>query len=52
MKRILLVEDEQDMMYAVKMQLEAHGLEVIEAKDGQEALEKPDGKSRISLFWT
>ncbi|MFA5089036.1 MAG: response regulator [Candidatus Omnitrophota bacterium] len=39
-KRILLVEDEKDMVYAVKMQLEINGFEVLTAGDGQEALEK------------
>lgn len=39
-KRILLVDDEKDMVYAVKMQLEAEGYEVIVAYDGQEGLDK------------
>ena len=39
-KRILLVEDEKDMIYAVTMQLEANGYEVIVACDGQVALQK------------
>ena len=39
-KKILLVEDEKDMRYAVTIQLEANGYEVITAKDGQEALDK------------
>jgi len=37
-KRILVVDDEKDMLYAVKMQLEAHHYEVLTAKDGQEGL--------------
>ena len=46
-KKILLVDDEQDMVYAVSLRLEAAGFEVIAAYDGQEALnkarsEKPD----------
>ena len=46
-KKILLVEDEKDMVYAVSLRLEAAGYEVITAVDGQEALnkarhEKPD----------
>ncbi len=46
-KRILLAEDEKDMVYAVTLQLEAGGYEVISAPDGQEALararkDKPD----------
>ena len=46
-KRILLAEDEKDMVYAVTLQLEASGYEVLSASDGQEALakarkEKPD----------
>jgi len=39
-KKILLVDDEQDMVYAVKMQLEAEGFSVLTAKDGQEGLDK------------
>lgn len=39
-KKILLVEDEKDMRYAVTIQLEASSYEVITAKDGQEALDK------------
>ena len=39
-KRILLVDDEQDMVYAVKMQLETANFDVITAVDGQQALDK------------
>ena len=39
-KRILLVEDEKDMSYAVALQLEAKGYEVITACDGREGLDK------------
>ena len=39
-KRILLVDDEKDMVFAVKMQLEALGFEVLTAADGHEALDK------------
>lgn len=39
-KKILLVEDEKDMVYAVKLQLEANNFEVLTAYDGQEALDK------------
>lgn len=39
-KRILLVEDEKDMVYAVTLQLEANNYEVLTAHDGQEGLEK------------
>ncbi len=46
-KRILLVDDEKDLTYAVSLQLEANNFEVLLASDGQEALEiarrkKPD----------
>ena len=46
-KKILVVEDEQDMVYAIKLILEGSGYEVITAGDGQEGLnkakrEKPD----------
>jgi DNA-binding response OmpR family regulator len=39
-KRILLVDDEQDISEVVKMRLEANDYEVIVAYDGQEALDK------------
>jgi len=39
-KRILVVEDEQDMVFALKLQLQANGYEVSTAFDGQEALDK------------
>ena len=39
-KKILLVDDEKDLVYAVKLQLEADGYEVLIAYDGQEALDK------------
>lgn len=39
-KRILLVEDEKDMAYAVMLQLESEGYEVIAASDGKDGLDK------------
>jgi len=39
-KKILLIEDEKDMAYAVTLQLEAKGYEVIVAFDGKEGLDK------------
>ncbi|MFH1902157.1 MAG: response regulator [Candidatus Omnitrophota bacterium] len=39
-KRILLVDDEIELVEMVKMRLEAGGYEVITAYDGQEALDK------------
>ena len=46
-KRILLIEDEVDMVYALTLQLEAINCEVLSAADGQMGLdiarkEKPD----------
>jgi len=46
-KRILLIEDEVDMVYAVTLQLEAVNYEVLSVTDGQAGLdmarkEKPD----------
>lgn len=38
-KTILIVDDEQDMLYAVKLLIVANNYEVLTAKDGQEALE-------------
>lgn len=46
-KKLLVVDDEKDMVFAVKLQLEANGYDVLTAHDGQAALEiarreKPD----------
>ncbi len=46
-KKILLVEDEKDMVYAITLQLETNGYEVITAYDGHAGFkkaksEKPD----------
>jgi DNA-binding response OmpR family regulator len=39
-KKILLIEDEEDMAYAITLQLESKGFEVIVAHDGRAGLEK------------
>lgn len=39
-KKILLVDDERDLVEAVKFRLEANDYDVIAAYDGQEALDK------------
>jgi len=39
-KRILVVDDEAQLLEMVKMRLEANGYEVITADDGQEGFEK------------
>ena len=39
-KKILVVEDESQMVEVLKMRLEAHGYEVITADNGQDGLEK------------
>jgi DNA-binding response OmpR family regulator len=39
-KRLLIVEDEKDMMEMLTFRLEAAGFEVIQAYDGQEGLDK------------
>lgn len=39
-KRILLVDDEKDLVDMIKLRLEANDYEVIMAHDGQEALDK------------
>jgi two-component system cell cycle response regulator DivK len=39
-KRVLLAEDEADLRKMMKILLELHGYEVIEAADGYEAVEK------------
>ena len=38
--KILLVEDEQDMLRAIQMRLEANDFEVVAAVDGREGLDK------------
>jgi len=39
-KRILIVDDEKDLVSMIKMRLEASGYEALEAYDGQTALDK------------
>lgn len=39
-KKILLVDDEKDLVEMVTLRLKAYGYEVISAYDGQEALDK------------
>lgn len=39
-KAILVVDDEEDVIYIVKTVLSRHGYKIIEAKNGREALEK------------
>jgi two-component system, OmpR family, alkaline phosphatase synthesis response regulator PhoP len=39
-KRILIVDDEKDLVYGVSLQLETSGFEVLVAYDGQEGLDK------------
>lgn len=39
-KRILLIDDEKDLVYAVTLQLEADNFEVLQAFDGHEGLDK------------
>ncbi len=40
MKKILIVEDDENSLYLAKFILEKEGYEVIEARDGLEALDK------------
>ncbi len=39
-KKILIVDDEKDLVYGVSLQLETSGFEVLAAYDGQEGLDK------------
>ena len=41
-KKVLIIDDEQDMVKVVKTRLEASGYETASAKDGLEGLEKAD----------
>ncbi|MBN1870624.1 MAG: response regulator [Candidatus Omnitrophica bacterium] len=45
MPKILLVDDETQLITMVQMRLEANGYEVITASDGQEGLEKAKSES-------
>lgn len=44
-KRILVIEDEKDMLYGLTLQLEAKGYEVISAGDGMDGLNKARAKN-------
>ena len=44
-KKILIVDDDPDMVEAVKLQLEAAGLETVTAYDGEEGLAKARAES-------
>src|SRR5688572_16449320 len=44
-KKVLIVEDETDLRKMMKILLEMHGFDVIEAADGYEAVEKAIGES-------
>jgi DNA-binding response OmpR family regulator len=48
-KKVLLVEDESGIRKAVASTLERNGYEVINAKDGQEALDKVEGVDVVVL---
>ena len=49
-KRILVVDDEVELVEMVKMRLEANGYEVLSANDGQDGFEKAQKKNRILLY--
>lgn len=38
-KRILVIEDEREISFIIKMRLQANGYEVVEASDGQQGLD-------------
>jgi len=44
-KRILIVDDEPALRMGLKIRLEAHNYEVLEAADGQTALDKAKGEN-------
>ncbi|MBL7070533.1 MAG: response regulator [Candidatus Omnitrophica bacterium] len=48
-KKILIVEDEAQLVEMIKMRLEASGYEVISAHDGQEGLDKAK-KEKLDLI--
>ncbi len=39
-KRILLIEDDAELVHAIRLRLEANGFEVLSAADGNEGLQK------------
>lgn len=45
MKKILIVEDNEQSLYLARFILEKEGYEVIEARDGLEALDKTSGET-------
>ncbi len=45
MKKILIVEDNEQSLYLARFILEKEGYEVIEARDGPEALDKTTGET-------
>jgi len=46
-EKILLIEDERDMVYAVNLQLEAEGYDVVNAYDGYDGFEKAKSENLI-----
>ncbi len=44
-KKILIVDDEEDLVYLIKTRLESHGFGVVTAYDGVEAIEKAHSES-------
>ena len=49
-KKVLIADDEQDIVETIKFNLELEDIECIVAYDGEEALLK--GKTRTLSFWT
>ncbi|MBI3313899.1 MAG: response regulator [Candidatus Omnitrophica bacterium] len=45
MPKILLIEDMEDIRGLLSERLKAHGYDIIEAKDGQEGLEKAENEN-------
>ncbi len=46
-KKIMVVDDEPDILFTVGQVLETSGYEVIKAKDGKECIEKLNGLSEV-----
>ena len=51
-ERILVVDDEYLIRWTLQQNLQKEGYEVLIAETGEEALEKVEGRHRISCFWT
>ena len=50
--RVLVVDDERSIRALCRVNLQLAGLEVLEAEDGEEALQQVERSGRTSCSWT